>query len=73
MDQSSEVRGMESKFICLLELFLKDIRIGISFSRVPPPLGTGPILAFYYVTIEHISRNAVEATGSYLGVADAGS
>ena len=64
---------MESKFICLLELFLKDIRIGISFFRVPPPLGTGPILAFYYVTIEHIFRNAVEATGSYLGVADAGS
>lgn len=62
MDQSSEVKGMESNFICLLKLFLKDIGIGINFFRVPPSLGTGPIFTFYYVTIEHIFRNAGENT-----------
>ena len=33
MDQSSEVKGMESNFIWLLKLFLKDIGIGITFFK----------------------------------------
>lgn len=53
---------MESYFICLLKLFFKEHKIGITFLRVPPSLGTGPILIFYYVTIEHVFRNTVENT-----------
>ena len=64
--------------MCLLKLFSKNIGIGTTFLRAPPSLGTGPIFIFYYVTIEHISRNTVENTaqrrrqGSYLAVADVG-
>ena len=37
---------MEFNFVCLLKLFLKNRGIGITFLRVPPSLGMGPIFIF---------------------------